>query len=877
MKFQLNWRKYQKRVLEQLQIHLDDKHLNVVAAPGSGKTILGIEVIRRLNKPTVIFSPTITIREQWIDRIKKLFFHKDYKDYSWISTNIRQPSFLTITTYQALNSAISIYNKDESKTIKTTEILQNLRKQGVKVFVFDEAHHLRKEWWSKLIWLKNELFDPVIVSLTATPPLDVNLTQWERYTDLCGEVDAEISVPELVKEKNLCPHQDFIYLSIPTKNESTIIKEFRDNIKNFNNNIIADKVFIKILSSHPFVNDLKNNLDKALSEPIYLTSIAVFLKKVRVNESKNLMKIITGSSDDIPDFNIYWLEKLLYWCFFVDEIMNNNKYVEDLKKILIKLGGIERRKVNLKSNYKLRKTFKRSISKLDSIIEIVKLERNNLYDKLRLVILTDYIRMDFLPKENQEKYELNKIGVITIFEKLRRLKKKDIKLGVLTGKIAIIPKDSEKLLLESIIKLGLSDIKMTQLKHDEKYLSLKIIGIKHKNIVKLLTYLLKKGGITVLIGTQALLGEGWDAPCINSLILASFVGSYMLSNQMRGRAIRTYKEDPQKTANIWHLCCVEENSNFKGDDLYLLDRRFKAFYGVALEKAIIKNNINRMNIPEIITLNTVKKYKKKIEKISSDREKLKNLWDEALLKGDIIKNSIEIKNRILKKYLPKKFILRNTLLGLLLEGLFIGSYFFAQFLRSSYRLRNVSLGYFLMYLGITLIISAIISLPKVIKAIWLFFKHGTLEKSLKVVGNVLLETLFEFDIIDSDNKVNIMINEIEDGSKICSVEGCSNYGKSLFLNSMRELFSPIDNPRYIIIRKSFFGRIKRKDYYAVPNIIGKNKKYTEFFTKLWKKKISNVKLIYTRTQKGRLDLLKARNNSLSSKFQKKSEIISRWE
>ena len=57
----------------------------------------------------------------------------------------------------------------------------------------------------------------------------------------------------------------------------------------------------------------------------------------------------------------------------------------------------------------------------------------------------------------------------------------------------------------------------------------------------------------------ALLGEGWDAPCINTLVLASSVGSFMLSNQMRGRAIRVDSAQPQKTANIWHLVCGAGN------------------------------------------------------------------------------------------------------------------------------------------------------------------------------------------------------------------------------------------------------------------------------------------------------------------------------
>ena len=72
-----------------------------------------------------------------------------------------------------------------------------------------------------------------------------------------------------------------------------------------------------------------------------------------------------------------------------------------------------------------------------------------------------------------------------------------------------------------------------------------------------MTRLFRDGHIRLLVGTQALLGEGWDAPSINTLVLASNVGSYMLSNQMRGRAIRTDPADPAKVANIWHLATVE--------------------------------------------------------------------------------------------------------------------------------------------------------------------------------------------------------------------------------------------------------------------------------------------------------------------------------
>ena len=72
-KFKGKWRSYQQRVLEELVMHFSDKRLHVVAAPGAGKTILGIEVIRQLGNPALVLSPTIVIKNQWKERILQNF------------------------------------------------------------------------------------------------------------------------------------------------------------------------------------------------------------------------------------------------------------------------------------------------------------------------------------------------------------------------------------------------------------------------------------------------------------------------------------------------------------------------------------------------------------------------------------------------------------------------------------------------------------------------------------------------------------------------------------------------------------------------------------------------------------------------------------
>ena len=48
LKFKYTWRKYQARVLENTQKYVSDGRVHIVAAPGSGKTTLGIELIARM-------------------------------------------------------------------------------------------------------------------------------------------------------------------------------------------------------------------------------------------------------------------------------------------------------------------------------------------------------------------------------------------------------------------------------------------------------------------------------------------------------------------------------------------------------------------------------------------------------------------------------------------------------------------------------------------------------------------------------------------------------------------------------------------------------------------------------------------------------------
>ena len=101
------WRHYQKRVLDKSDAFMADGHLHLVAAPGSGKTTLGIEFIRRFGQPTLILAPTVTIRQQWVDRIIQAFLSDESQAEQLISQDLKHPKLITVATYQPLHSAMN--------------------------------------------------------------------------------------------------------------------------------------------------------------------------------------------------------------------------------------------------------------------------------------------------------------------------------------------------------------------------------------------------------------------------------------------------------------------------------------------------------------------------------------------------------------------------------------------------------------------------------------------------------------------------------------------------------------------------------------------------------------------------------------------------
>ncbi|MDU1891019.1 MAG: DEAD/DEAH box helicase family protein [Dysgonomonas sp.] len=909
LKFKHPWRSYQQKVLNMLRHHMRDGHLHVVAPPGSGKTVLGLEVAIRLNKPTLILAPTLTIRNQWIQRLCELFLETNIVP-QWISTDIKKPTFLTVATYQGLHAACSGDESDEPEEIITeqgislvkktnektsnknkptfTSIVNGLKDLNIGTIVVDEAHHLKNEWWHTLIKVKDQL-KPYVVGLTATPPYDVTYTEWSRYLELNGTIDTEISVPELIEAGDLCPHQDHIFFSMPTAEEFQKINKFRKDVHDLYGKLTYSETFVKILTGIAPWQDPENNLEWIYDNLFIYTSIIIYLHTNNI-EIPPIHFQIMGFGEDvkIPEITYDRIEALLNFFLFQGKTFFSTfeEEQEMLRHQLQRHGVLEKNSINLQYSQRINKTLISSKSKMRSIKEIVNFEYDHLHSDLRMVILTDYIRSECLSEDGKAP-DFNKIGVIPIFEYLQRDNNDNKRLGVLTGSITVIPASALSRFHELCVYYGLTDIEETAKPYNDNYLIIHSHASLKNNLVNIITCLFQEGEIEILVGTKSLLGEGWDAPAINSLILASFVGSFVLSNQMRGRAIRTQKGNPCKTSNIWHLVCVDPTVENGGTDFEVMTRRFRSFVGISNhEEPVIENGLQRLDvIRESYDRDEIEKINTETLAIAGNRDTLRERWQKGISQGVQLVEEIKIPFEREQKGTYQKesqFYLNRTIKFFTADFLLILAGFFSDTIVSVIQeIFDLNSRVEIWFFVLSIIISALVVCGKpTIKAFKLYTRYRDIAKDIKGIGEALLSSLIKQGAIKK-NPFSLYVEAYSDkrGAVYCYLRGGSTFEQALFVNSLQEIVNVIENPRYIIVRKSrFLGSLEKRDYHAVPDILGKNKQNAKHFSELWKQHVGECELIYTRNIQGRRKLMEARVKSLSAQLTDENiaEQINKW-
>ena len=885
LSFKGQWRQYQQRVLDKAESFMDDGKIHLVAAPGSGKTTLGIEFIQRFGNPTLILVPTVTIRQQWVDRIKQAFLSDDNLAEQFISQDLKKPKMITVATYQALHSAMNqvVGNSliedtdDESQQehfdFQGFDIRKTFGDQDLGTLCLDECHHLRNEWWKSLESFHKAFPNIKMISLTATPPYEGEPALWERYISMCGEIDEEITVPELVKEGTLCPHQDYVYFAFPTKEERAQLDRFDKQKLNFLTKLSRDINFSNTIQSSPALSG-QIGYDDLLANPKYLSATLIFLRSKELPFPQRFQELLSAKT--LPTFTLEWFETLLNgvifqvpnWYGFTEEAFNQLK--SDLKAN----GLIERNQVKLIRNKKQDVLLNQSLGKLNAVRDIFKAEYQSLGNNLRQLVLTDFIRKDFQIHLGDNSAQFTQLGVLSYFESIRREiieQSWTVPVAVLTGSLVIIPTSAKEHLERLIPNSRISYDVIGQLSQED-YLKVSVSG-SHHDLVTALTQLFQEGHIQVIIGTKSLLGEGWDAPCVNSLILASFVGSFMLSNQMRGRAIRVWPDNPNKTSNIWHLVSINlsprrwfdfQDEEEKYDetlelqlyalspDLDLLDRRMTQFLGLHYQEPTIESGIDRLDLNQItFSRKGLEKLNQNAITLSQKRQELKDRWQQALP----LYEEMEVVNQVEvdKQFLPLVY-LNDWMKAFLISQALAATFFIIDLGR--YLIVGKPFDQSLPIFLLALLVLAIF---------WgRYFIYKSPYKRLEIFGKAIHQALLDSGQIETKESAPRVVKDSKQAIyNAIYLKGASMREKEIFAQTMTEFFAPIENQRYIL--KACHKVKDQTEFFAVPSMFEKRKADAESFLRHIQKNLGKYNLIYTRSVQGRPILLEARIKALGNK------------
>ena len=873
-----HFRSYQQNVIDRADEYLKDGRVHIVAAPGSGKTILGLELIRRLDCPCIILSPTTTIRNQWGERFAEHFLHGEKPD-KYVSYDLNKLAPITSVTYQALHAAMKrIKNAEDGEDYSSLDLIAEVKRYGIGTVCLDEAHHLQNEWQKALETFLSSVEGEVrIVALTATPPYDAKPSDWNRYVKVCGEIDEEIFVPELVKQQTLCPHQDYLYFNYPTDEETADFKAYRERANAAISEFLSSSL---VKHSYDKLSSYSTDYDFLYSNTKEIVALLSLYSRAGIAVSKKLIRAMTFGKK-LPVCNTQRM------VVAINFLLQSDLLTEDERSSVIEIfkrhSVYERGELSLELNEKLKKRLVSSVGKLKSIAEIAKSENVHRGANLRMLVLTDYIRKESLSVIGTDR-KPDTVSIVSVFETIRR---EGLTVGALSGGLVILPDSCAEALRQcgatfSVTPLG-----------DTGYCSYEFkSGNREK--VQLVSELFEVGAINVLVGTKSLLGEGWDAPCVNSLILASFVGSFMLSNQMRGRAIRTDKNQPNKTANIWHLVTVErpylyatdaqerltllanENKNeLLSYDLETVERRFDCFVAPNYDTGEIESGISRITIIKPpFNEKGIERINAEMKKRSQQSERLKSVWQSAVNDSARLTEVSEIPK---KGKIPPFVFVNIATASLLLSiftvgiGIFISSFTKSFISENPYRTLIAIVA--ILVCAVTVYILYSLLSAKILT-------HISPARSIRTLTQCVLEAMQQLEIISKDARVKVKADS--QGIFIqTELLNATTHDQNIFHTAIKELLSPIENPRYLLIPVNRFGRMRYRYALACPEVLGAKNEYAECLASKLKRSMGKIETVYTRTEKGRKLIVTCRKASYITKNDEilygRKKHISNWE
>ncbi len=629
MRFRGEWRRYQRAAFEAFERDraAGRRSTHIVAPPGSGKTLLGIELIRRVGRRALVLAPNQAIQQQWPRAVLQFTPHAA----EIAGADVIRP--IACLSYQALcqlddpeivlgrlaqtrwaderaratgtspeeaeregeafEGAAAERRARELRRISANlkrevargehagvelaellsatarERVKTLRTLNVGVVLLDECHHLASLWGYVVRAVLGELPEGVhVIGLTATPPVSLASDHAELYKALLGPVDYTVPTPAVVRDGFLAPYQELAWLTEPLATERVWLAEhdgrFRELIAALHDTDFPAWVLARLRDRRRSEDD-----DAELSWP-------EFQKRHPKLARAGVRYLLDGGLQlppgaprgeayrqppDLDDWLVL-LEDYALRHLAADSSREAAERYAAIAAALRELGFQLTRRGIRRGASEVDRLLTSSQAKALGLVEVVAAERDARGDALRALVLCDAELASQRPDDaltgvldpaaGTARHALLALAGDARTAPLRPL--------LVSGRgLRCVPEDAEPL-LEALRQEAEGRFTLPEWEGelDGLLVSLFSHGAEWmpRAWVELATSLFAEGHTRAMVGTRALLGEGWDCPQVNVLVDMTVATTGVSVQQMRGRSLRLDPADKTKVASNWDVVCV---------------------------------------------------------------------------------------------------------------------------------------------------------------------------------------------------------------------------------------------------------------------------------------------------------------------------------
>ena len=589
----------------------DDRRAYLVLPPGAGKTRVGLEAAARTRRRTLVLTPNTAVQQQWLDQ------HHQYIDPAGAdpaSTTGDLTATVTVLTYQRLT--VWDRTSNEPDTDRDTEpgrdteipalararraaardlarpgdllellhpnardLLARAADLGPWTLVLDECHHLIETWGALALAFTCALGDDVVViGLTATPPVELTAPQRRVHKALFGTADFAVATPAVVKEGDLAPYAELLYLSCPTPEEDTWIISERTRFAQLQLELVdttagslpfPEWLRRRSSSSHGEGGAALSWREQETANPRLALATLRFANTglVPVPDGARLREEhrVAPDADD-------WAELLAAYSTEVLSVSGDPRDTELLaavRQVLPGLGFTLTRNGLRNTTSPVDRVCALSSSKAAAAAHIIDVEHQALGEDLRALVLCDFEQLTAETRSSLHVAARADGSARLVLTTLAH-SHPQLRPVLVTGRAITCHRDSADHVRAAVQQhCGLS---LQAVPAETGSNLVHLVGDDHSWTPRTWTAALTRayvtGAVRILVGTRALLGEGWDCPPVNVVIDLTSAATPVAVAQLRGRSLRLDPARPTKVASNWTVACIAEDHP-RGDADYL--------------------------------------------------------------------------------------------------------------------------------------------------------------------------------------------------------------------------------------------------------------------------------------------------------------------